>query len=120
MPLRTVRTLIAPNMCRRSMAYPGQIIRAGTSLSLVVITTEHLPDAQVGIAYSKQLHANGGVPPYTYTVVHGSLPAGLSINTQSRSIAGTPTEAGIFNILIQAVDSGSNIATKHYTLTVIN
>ena len=56
-----------------------------------------------------------GTPTPTYAVV-GSLPAGLSFNTNTRVISGTPTGAGSGTITIRATnDEGSDDWTVAYT-----
>jgi hypothetical protein len=56
-----------------------------------------LPNAQVGQSYSASLLTltglSGGVPPYTWTLSNGSLPAGLSLSS-SGLVTGTPSGAG--------------------------
>ncbi|HXY23833.1 MAG TPA: putative Ig domain-containing protein [Candidatus Acidoferrum sp.] len=52
-----------------------------------------LPAATVGQAYSYQLTEAGGVPPFTWSITSGSLPAGLSLNIATGLISGTPTVA---------------------------
>ena len=47
----------------------------------VVITTSGLPSGTVNAGYSATLTASGGVTPYTWSVVSGSLPAGLTLNS---------------------------------------
>ena len=67
---------------------------------------------QVGVAYSSSLVAKNGVPPYTFSIIAGSLPAGLTLNTSTGAITGTPTTAGTFNFTAQVVDStGSQAGT---------
>ena len=61
--------------------------------------------AQVGVAYNSSVQASNGVPPYTYTRTAGSLPTGLSLNTNTGAITGTPQAAGPFTFTIQATDS---------------
>jgi hypothetical protein len=45
------------------------------------VTTSSLPEASPGAAYSQQLQATGGVPPYRWKVTAGSLPKGLKLST---------------------------------------
>jgi hypothetical protein len=49
-----------------------------TTLAVLTITTESLPDGVRGEPYSFGLNATGGTPGYTWTVLSGSLPAGLT------------------------------------------
>jgi hypothetical protein len=64
-----------------------------TVISGLAITTASLPNAQVGVAYSATLAATGGVAPYTWSVLAGTLPAGLALNAATGAITGTPTTA---------------------------
>jgi len=68
------------------------------------ITTSELPGGRVGEAYSANLAATGGDNAYTWTVVAGSLPAGLSIVGSGgvNRIAGTPNKAGVSTFTLQA------------------
>lgn len=46
----------------------------------------------------------GGVPSYSYSIVSGSLPAGLSLNTSTGYISGTPTVFGTSTFTIKVTD----------------
>ncbi|HEX7860398.1 MAG TPA: DUF4082 domain-containing protein [Verrucomicrobiae bacterium] len=83
------------------------------------ITTEGLPAAFPNVAYSAQLHAAGGTTPYTWSVVSGSLPAGLSLSANGQ-ISGTPSQVGITAFSVRAADSSNpqRVATKSLTLDV--
>lgn len=51
---------------------------------------------KVGTAYSSSLSVTGGIAPYTFSIVSGSLPPGLSLNGGTGAITGTPTAAGTY------------------------
>ena len=74
--------------------------------------------AQVGIAYSSALTATGGVPPYTFSITNGALPPGLSLNSSTGAITGTPTTTGTYNFTAQVADSNSNTATASFSIVV--
>jgi hypothetical protein len=57
----------------------------------------------VGQAYSSYFTASGGTGPYTYFTL--STPPGLSLNTQTGALAGTPTQSGSYSITVVATDS---------------
>lgn len=76
-----------------------------------------LPDGRVGSAYSQQLTAGGGTPPYTFTVAAGALPPGLTLSAGGL-LSGTPTASGTFAFDVTANDSGSLVGSQHYVLTV--
>ncbi len=74
--------------------------------------------AQVGIAYSSVLNAAGGVAPYTFSITGGALPPGLTLNTSTGAITGTPTTVGTYNFTAQVVDSKGNTATASCSIVV--
>ena len=71
-----------------SHVYP--VVTTAADSAYPSFTTATLPDANVGVAYSRQLAATGGTAPYTFTVDGGALPAGLSLSSAG-AITGTPT-----------------------------
>src|SRR5207302_10289010 len=78
----------------------------------LVITTNSLGSAEVGVPLSVAFAATGGVPPITWT----GGGAGLSFN--GNVLSGTPTTAGTFTISVTATDSVGTKASKSFTLVV--
>lgn len=75
----------------------------------------------VGTPYNSSLIAGGGVPPYTFSIILGSLPPTLVLNPSTGAITGTPTTAGAFNFTAQVVDSVGGVAgtqTAQCTITI--
>jgi hypothetical protein len=71
----------------------------------VVITTTTLPNGAVGSTYSAPVLADGGLPPYEFTLVGGTLPAGLSL-AEDGTISGAATgPAGTYVFTVQVTDS---------------
>jgi uncharacterized protein YhjY with autotransporter beta-barrel domain len=77
-----------------------------------------LPNGTQGVAYNQTVSANGGTGPYTFTVLSGALPAGLTLNGGSGAISGTPTGSGVSNFTIQATDATSNTGTRAYSVSI--
>ncbi|HTV35371.1 MAG TPA: putative Ig domain-containing protein [Xanthobacteraceae bacterium] len=77
-----------------------------------------LPDGTQGTPYSQSVTASGGTAPYTYAVTLGALPAGLSLNTNSGAITGTPTGSGTSNFTIQATDANANTGSRSYSVDI--
>jgi hypothetical protein len=75
------------------------------------VTTGALVAGTVGTAYSGTLAASGGIPPYTWTLTSGTLPAGINMNTAG-VLSGTPTAAGVgtTNLTFKVTDSGTATA----------
>ncbi|MFY9845430.1 MAG: Ig domain-containing protein [Terriglobales bacterium] len=85
---------------------------ATANLSIIIngalaIATKSMPGGSVGTAYSSTLQATGGLPPYTWSITSGSLPAGLTLNSASGDISGTPTATGTSNFTVTVADSES-------------
>ncbi|WP_186391948.1 cadherin-like beta sandwich domain-containing protein [Pannonibacter sp. CS1GBFMT1] len=77
-----------------------------------------LTAGQVGAAYSQTFAASGGSGSYTYAVTSGALPAGLSLNTSTGEISGTPSTAGTANFTITATDGNNDTGDAAYSLLV--
>lgn len=81
-----------------------------------VILTTALNTLTQSAAFSQTLAVNG-TPPFTFSVSGGTLPAGLSLNTTTGTISGTPSASGSYSFTIQANNSvGSD--TQVFTGTV--
>ena len=90
----------------------------GNSGAISITNASPLPAGTVGAVYTTvTLTATGGTAPYTYTVISGALPAGLSLSLAG-DITGTPTLAGTANFTVRATDSLNDSGTKAFTLTV--
>ncbi len=71
-------------------------------------------NGKVGTPYNVTLAATGGVGPYTYSVSAGTPPAGLTLNSSTGAITGTPTKAvggPAANITFKVTDSQSPAAS---------
>jgi Putative Ig domain len=96
-----------------------------TTLTLVVsaaalaLTTTSLPAAQVAVPYSTTLTSSGGTKPYTWAL-SGSLPGGLSLNTSTGTLSGTPTAitAGA-SLTFKVTDSSTPAQSSSKTFTLV-
>jgi len=82
------------------------------------INTSSLPDGVVGASYSATLAGSGGNTPYTWSLYSGSLPTGLSLNTTTGEISGTPSTEGTFNFEIRLTDSSNPPQTASANLSI--
>ncbi|MGO4798119.1 putative Ig domain-containing protein [Pseudomonas sp. W22_MBD1_FP4] len=82
----------------------------------LVITPATLGTFTVGSAFNATLSASGGDAPYTFNV--NSLPSGLSLNTSTGQISGTPTAAGAYSFTATVTDSNGATGSITYSGTV--
>jgi hypothetical protein len=85
----------------------------------LVITTSTLPGGTVGSAYHGQLNATGGTKPYTWSITSGALPAGLTLDSSSGAITGTPTAAGSPQVTFQARDAAGQATSVQATISIV-
>jgi hypothetical protein len=93
-----------------------------TVLGGLGITTTSLADGEVGRPYSQTLGLIGGTSPYTWSIVGGTLPNGLTFNSATGVLSGTPI-APITNasLTFKVTDSSTptpQTASTALTLTI--
>lgn len=98
------------------MASTNVVFKAGAPPP--TITTASLPGGTVGVAYSQTLAVTGGIGSITWSTVSGSLPAGLSLNSSTGEISGTPTTAGTASFTVRATDSASAYDEQALSITI--
>jgi hypothetical protein len=90
---------------------------------VATVATCPLPGGDNGVAYSQTLTITGGVAPYTWTVISGSLPACLTLNGLATgltdTIVGTPcgTTLQTSTFTIQVKDNGNSQFSSQTTIT---
>jgi hypothetical protein len=81
-------------------------------LSMPISLPSKIPQ---GVAFDGFIAANGGTPPYTWTLTSGTLPTGLGLNNATGEVSGTPTALGHFDFVARTTDSGSPAQTAQAT-----
>lgn len=84
----------------------------------LLITTSSLLRARIGSPYSQTLAASGGLPPYAWSVSSGALPTGLSLNSSTGEISGSPTADGAFDFTLMVTDAKSSLVIKPFSIAV--
>lgn len=84
------------------------------------ISSEQLPVGMVKVPYDVALGASGGAPPYLWSVISGTLPQGVSLETSGR-LWGTPRTATPlpFPLTLQVTDSLGTVAQRELSLSVV-
>jgi large repetitive protein len=103
----------------------AESVTATSALSITVnpaplsVITTSLPFGNVGSTYpSPILKASGGVPPYAWSVVVGSLPPGLALDGTTGAISGTPATIGTSNFTVQVTDSLNATSNGALSITI--
>ena len=92
---------------------------AASSTGSLSVTTASLPNGQVNTAYIATLTAIGGTTPYSWSLTAGTLPAGITLNTSTGVLSGTPTTAvSATSLTFTATDTSSPVQTKSVTLSL--
>lgn len=62
------------------------------------------PEGIVGTPYAHTFGARGGCAPYTFTVINGALPPGLTLEASTGKVSGTPTTPGSYSFWVDLAD----------------
>ncbi len=87
------------------------------------IVTTNLPSATPNYVYDFALAGTGGVQPLNWSLMSGTLPAGLSLNNAG-TIYGTPTTGGTSTFTVKVTDSsgapgGVSSTQQTFSLTIV-
>jgi hypothetical protein len=102
-------------------AFDGQSVGQGVTLVIDAdpsIATASLPDGQVGVPYNQSVAGADGTGPYVWSVSIGSLPTGLTINSSTGAITGTPSAAGPDTFTVTLTDADGQTASEGYAIAV--
>ncbi len=81
-----------------------------------------LPQGNPTVPYYATLTCSGGTPPYTWSLLSGTLPSGLTFNPSTGLISGTPSEATEASFTAQVTDSSTptpQTAQVNVTLNIV-
>lgn len=90
------------------------------SILVLKISTMTLPDGKVSEVYSTQLLAtapDGTTGGITWEITSGSLPSGLTLNSATGFISGTPSADGSYSFTVSATNSGVT-CSKDFSIIV--
>lgn len=83
----------------------------------ILLTCSTTSTGMVGVPFdSPALMVTGGTPPYTFSVATGTLPPGLTLNTSTGAIIGTPTAPGSFTIEVMDANGVVSTGTCAYSI----
>ena len=82
-----------------------------------ISTPATLADGLAGTSYSQTLAATGGTSPYTWNVISGTLPAGLTLSKDG-VLSGTPTMPGDSSFVVVVTDTAGSANGATIALTI--
>lgn len=105
--------------CPQGICAPGTgdpyVVSAGATTTVAFLLTPvscgmtlapvRLASAAVGISYRQALAVTGGTAPYRYAIASGTLPPGVTLDSATGVVNGTPTAAGHYSATLAAIDS---------------
>ncbi|WP_329236490.1 discoidin domain-containing protein [Actinoallomurus sp. NBC_01490] len=104
--------------CTGSAQQQWTLPTGGGTGNTVTVTDPGDQTSTVGTAAGLQIHASDSASGQTLTYSAGGLPAGLSINSSTGLISGTPTTAGTSNVTVTARDTTGATGSASFTWTV--
>jgi len=84
----------------------------------LAVTDATPPTAVAGVLYRFEVTVTGGLAPYTWELTGGALPAGLTLDTSTGAIAGTPAVPGSETATITVTDANGRTVSRTVTITV--
>lgn len=99
-----------------SLARFNQVIRI--SAPQLTFTTNRVPDININQPYFAAFSAVNGAGPYTFTLMEGTLPAGITLAANG-NLTGTATTLGSFPISVRLTDSQGSVSTLSALLNVV-
>ena len=127
--LTTITMNTGATLAGRALARNGAVNLATNAITVcnlcnpIILAPAVLPDGTLGVAYpaGTTISATGGTAAYTFNVILGALPTGLTLNPATGVVAGIPTAAGTFTFTVQATDSAVPVhclGTRIYTIVI--
>lgn len=78
----------------------------------------NLPAGTVGASYSGKISATGGTTPYSFSIADGGLPSGLSLNSETGDVTGTPAAAVSKYAWVRVTDEHGLSGKGHIHITI--
>lgn len=130
-PTTTITSAQSVTVTATSAADPTKSAALQITVNLYPqIPPQTLPSGSAGTAYSQTIAVTGGTPPFQWSVydgpiitgyeVGGSVPDGLTLNTNSGVVSGTPTGGGTWYFEATVTDATGAFAVDNFLTIQIN
>ena len=105
----TTTTEIIPGKC---ISLNPELMQKGLALNFV---TAALPESIVGETYQFRIKANGSMP-LIYSLISGSFPKGLTLNSEAGMIYGSACNSGTYTFTLGIHDANNMYAEREFTI----
>src|SRR6185436_13171640 len=99
------------NGCAGSQSYSLTV-----ACPTITVSPSTLPGTTISVPYNQTVTASGGTGPYTFTIISGTLPTGLTLSSGG-NITGTATATGNFSFTVKATDANGCTGTQGYLIS---
>ena len=111
---RGMATLVTTSLVELGVA-PKQ--PPATAVRTLAIAAGSLAPGRIGRSYAKRIRAHGGVAPYRWTELRGTLAPGLRLGRDG-FVRGVPTRVGRFRFVVRVVDRTGTARTRPIALEI--
>jgi hypothetical protein len=108
----------APVADQRGVARPQNNITDIGAYESKLLCLGDLANGKAGIPYNETLSVVGGQAPFSFSLVQGNLPPGLTLNPTTGQISGTVAFPGTWNFIIQVTNAQGFVGMRSYTLVI--
>lgn len=77
-----------------------------------------LANGKAGIPYNETLSVSCGPAPYTFSIVQGNLPPGLTLNATTGQISGSVSFPGTWSFILQVANAQGFTGIRDYSLVI--
>ena len=121
-PTATGSSPLTVRLADSSQPVPQSVTSNGTltvaAAPPLEIESASLPTAINGQPYRAVVFVSGGTEPYTFSVTHGSLPTGVTLESSTGVLVGTPEAEGAYEFTLKVSDSEQPSQSRTATFKV--
>ena len=88
--------------------------------SITIITPSPLPVGEVNVYYDQFLQASSCNGNFNWSVLSGTPPPWLNLNSSSGEVFGVPTNAGTYTVTMQVADQSSLVTNRQFSISFSN
>lgn len=101
-----------------SVAGYAVLVTAGSEVVGGVQLLTGLPGGSIGVPYNITIGTTAGSSPFTFQILSGGIPSGLTLNGSTGVISGTPTANGIYQFKLLVTDVNGNSGSESFQITI--